>query len=170
MTTGRILRSSGITVNFKGFVGDRKNNTGEDRGYSIDTGTDLMNRYSLYKKDEFYEIVVSRGNDVLGRLVVKLTPARMDYVVLRVNSQRYLFLRSGDRVSLSSKDKIYLEEIQTNLYSKKGIHLIINGHKIRLGEVRNLKELCTSTGCFNDQIDVKKGPLVLGRIFIDMFD
>ena len=35
-------RSSGIKVNFKGFVGDKKNNTGEDRGYAIDTGTALM--------------------------------------------------------------------------------------------------------------------------------
>ena len=38
---------SGVKVNFKGFVGDWKNNTGEDRGYMVNTATALMKRYSL---------------------------------------------------------------------------------------------------------------------------
>ncbi|MFP3929216.1 MAG: M14/M99 family metallopeptidase, partial [Desulfobacteraceae bacterium] len=36
-----------VTVNFKGFVGDWENNTGEDRGYEIDTEEALLDRYAL---------------------------------------------------------------------------------------------------------------------------
>ena len=160
--------SSGIKVNFKGFVGDRKNNTGEDRGYTIHTGTDLIKRYSLRKKGEFYQIIVSEGNHVLGRLIVRLAPPRMDYLILKVNNHRHIYLRSEDAVSLSRKDKICLEEIQTNLHNEGGIHLNINGHNIKPGEIRELRELCASARYSNHQVRVKKGPLVLGRVFINM--
>ncbi|MBW1888567.1 MAG: hypothetical protein JRI52_09505, partial [Deltaproteobacteria bacterium] len=156
---------SGIKVNFKGFVGDWKNNTGEDRGYIVDTATDLMKRYSLDKKGEIYQIIASRKDHVLGRLLVRLAPPRLNYLILKVNNHRHILLRSEERVSLSSDDKICLEEIQTNFYSNSGIHLSINGHKIKPGEVRRLARLCASP---NNQVEVKRGPLVLGRIFINM--
>ncbi len=161
-------RSSGIKVNFKGFVGDRKNNTGEDRGYLIDTGTALMKRWSLYKKDEYYEIVVTRGKTKLGRLVVKLKPPKMDYLILKVNNNKHIFLRPEEKISLSEKDQISLEEIQTNLYSNKGIHLSINGHKLRQGDVRKLNDLGPAKQYLHHQVKVKKGRLVLGKIFIEM--
>jgi hypothetical protein len=65
---------SNITVNFKGFVGDKNNNTGEDRGYLIDTSKDLMKRYSLHKKGGLYQIIVSRGSEenTLARIYVKI--------------------------------------------------------------------------------------------------
>lgn len=160
--------SSGIVVNFKGFVGNWKNNTGEDRGYTIDTGSKLMKRYSLHKKGKAYEIVATRGDHILGRLVVRLTPPGMDYLVLKINDHRHVFLRSEDTVSLSRDDKIGLEAIQTNLYNKKGIHLNINGNKIKPGDMRELRTLNPSQGDLNQQVQIKKGSLVLGRIFLRM--
>jgi hypothetical protein len=127
-----------------------------------------MKRYSLRKKGKFYEILVSRNKTILGRLTVDLAPPRMDYMILKVNSHRHIFLRSEDRVSLSRKDKITLEEIETNLYSKKGIHLNINGHKIMAGEAKRLKEFVASSKNSSHRINVKKGRLLLGRIFINM--
>ena len=160
--------SSGIVVTFKGFVGNWKNNTGEDRGYTIDTGSKLMKRYSLHKKGKAYEIVATRGDHILGRLVVRLTPPGMDYIVLKINDHRHIFLRPEDTVSLSRDDKIGLEAIQTNLYSKKGIHLNINGNKIKPGDMRELRKLNPSQGHLNQQVQIKKGSLVLGRIFLRM--
>ena len=159
---------SGITVNFKGFVGDWKNNTGEDRGYVIDTGADLMERYSLHKKGEFYSVIASKGDDVIGRINVRLIPPRMDYLILKVNNNKHVYLRPEDAVSLSKKDQICLQEIQTNLYNKTDILLSINGHKIKTGEIRQLRELCGASGYPTQQAKVTKGPLVLGRIFFNM--
>jgi len=156
---------SGIKVNFKGFVGDWKNNTGEDRGYIVDTATDLMKRYSLDNKGEIYQIIASHEDNILGQLLVRIAPPRLRYLVLKVNGHRHILLRSEERVSLSRDDKICLEEIQTNFYSNSDIHLSINGQKIKPGEVRSLAKLCAST---NNQVEVKRGPLALGRIFINM--
>jgi hypothetical protein len=161
-------RHSGIKVNFKGFVGDRKGNTGEDRGFVIDTGTALMKKWSLHKKDEYYEVVVTRGKARIGRMLVRLVPPKMEYLILQVNNHQHLFIRPEEKISLSEKDQISLEEIHTNLYSKKGIHLSINGHKLRQGDVRKLNNLGPTNGYRHHQVKVKKGRLVLGKIFIEM--
>lgn len=64
--------SGDIVVNFKGFVGDPIKNTGEDRGYLIDTARDLLARYSLSKKEKIYEVVVELNNTVLARITIRL--------------------------------------------------------------------------------------------------
>jgi len=62
-----------VCVNFKGFVGNWKNNTGEDRGYPIDTGRDLLARYALHGQRKLYRIVVSQGKEILGEMLVRIT-------------------------------------------------------------------------------------------------
>ncbi len=158
--------TSGITVNFKGFVGNLKNNTGEDRGYLIHTGAGLLKRYSLGNKGELYEIIASGDDRVLGRIVVRLAPPKMDYLVLKINDQRHVYLRSEDTVFLSMENRICLEEIQTNLYNEKDIRLKINEHLLKPGEVRELRALCGLEGHSSHPVQVKKGALVLGQVFI----
>jgi hypothetical protein len=155
----------GIEVNFKGFVGNKRNNTGEDRGYEIDTGKDLMKGYSINKDGINYPIIVSRNDNEVGRMFIKLAPPKMHYLVLKVNDNRHILLRSEDCVSLSPKDNMRVAEIYTNLHSQYGIHLSINGHKVGLNELWDLKDLCTSE---YNQIYIKQGPLVLGKILINM--
>jgi len=161
-------RSSEILVNFKGFVGDKKNNTGEDRGYPINTGIDLLKRYSLTKSVERYRIIVSHGKKTLGNFYVQLLPPKMDYLILRVNSHKHLVLRSEDKISLSSNDQICIEEIQSNLFNKNGIHLSVNGHKMKLGEVKDVKALFSKRGDHHHTAYVKIGRHKLGRIYIEM--
>ena len=64
--------ASDWVVNFKGFVGDRKNNTGEDRGYVIHTGKDLWTRYSLKKQGKTYQVIVTFNEDIVGKLFVDI--------------------------------------------------------------------------------------------------
>jgi len=158
--------SSGVTVNFKGFVGNKTNNTGEDRGYTIHTDRDLIKRYSLKDRGESYEIIVSNDDQLLGRAVVKLAPPKMDYLILRVNRHKHLFLRPEESVSLSREDVICLEGIQTNLYNYQDVRLHVNGHKIKHGESRKLLDLCPNAS--RQKATVQKGPLVLGSISLNM--
>jgi hypothetical protein len=101
-------------------------------------------------------------------MVVRLTPPRMDYLVLRINNRKHILLRSEDAVSLSKNDKIFLEEIQTNLHTRADIHLQINGHRIKPGEMGNLGKLCSRSGHSNQEVRIKKGPLLLGKVFINV--
>ncbi|MBN1848104.1 MAG: hypothetical protein JW932_05915 [Deltaproteobacteria bacterium] len=156
-------RPESIIVNFKGFVGNITNNTGEDRGYTIDTATALLKRYSLNNKGILYEIVVSDDDKTLAKFNVRLTPPKLDYLVFKVNDDRHILLRSDDKVSLSPKDKIYLEEIRTTLYNGDGVHLRVNGHQVKQGESRVIRDLGIDQ---HNQIDIRKDSLILGKVFI----
>ena len=64
-----------LVVNFKGFVGDKTNNTGEDRGYKIRTDQGdprLLRKYSLDGKGRELPIVVSCLGKDIGSVVVRL--------------------------------------------------------------------------------------------------
>ena len=68
--TGRIDPADCV-VNFKGFVGNRRNNDGEDRGYVIDTSKDiLMKRYSIDKQGKRYYILTTSGDKEVGKLFI----------------------------------------------------------------------------------------------------
>ena len=64
--------ASRLLVNFKGYVGNSKNNTGEDRGYVIDTGKDLWQRYFLGKKGRTYQVIVKYDGEPIGKLFVDI--------------------------------------------------------------------------------------------------
>jgi hypothetical protein len=60
-------------VNFKGFVGNNSINTGEDRGYVIDTAADvLMLRYSLEKKGRYYYVLTTHNGKEVGKIYIDI--------------------------------------------------------------------------------------------------
>ncbi len=68
--TGNIDPSEYV-VNFKGFVGNHRNNNGEDRGYVIDTAKNLlMKKYSINKQDKHYYIYTSLNDKEVGKLFI----------------------------------------------------------------------------------------------------
>ncbi len=64
---------SEYVVNFKGFVGNSSINTGEDRGYLIDTGARvLLPRYSLEKNGRHYYVVTTLAGNEVGRIYIDI--------------------------------------------------------------------------------------------------
>ena len=60
-------------VNFKGFVGNSSINTGEDRGYVIDTAAGvLMPKYSLGKKGRRYYVLTTLNGKEVGRIFIDI--------------------------------------------------------------------------------------------------
>jgi hypothetical protein len=164
----RTPSSSGVKVNFKGFVGDPSNNTGEDRGFTINTGSDLMERFSLDGKGEAYEIVVTQGETLLGRCIVRLASPKVEFLVLRVNGHGLHILKPKPAFSLSREDTICIEEIRTNLSSTDGVSMKINGQTVLLGEVKAVKELYPAARTSDTQLKVEKGSLVLGMVTLNV--
>lgn len=65
------LDPSEFVVNLKGFVGNVRNNTGEDRGYVIDTAKNvLMKRYSTGKQGKHYKVITTLHNKEVGRFYI----------------------------------------------------------------------------------------------------
>ena len=63
---------SDMIVNLKGYVGNKQNNTGEDRGHIINTAEDLWKRYSLNKKGKTYQVVVTYKDKIVGKMFIDL--------------------------------------------------------------------------------------------------
>ncbi|NVM20437.1 MAG: hypothetical protein HWN68_01480 [Desulfobacterales bacterium] len=125
---------SEIVVNFKGYVGNRKNNTGEDRGYVIHTGRDLWKSYSLAGNGKVYKVVVTRELAVLGRLFVELTEPVFNYAVVQVNHGVKRCLYPGDSLTVHPEDAINILDINTNMSTNSGVRVFLKGAgaKIRL--------------------------------------
>ena len=154
-----------LKINFKGFVGNWKNNTGEDRGYDINTATDLMRRYSLKNKGEKYEIVASLGSNVLSRFYVSLSPPSFDYLLLKVNNHSHAVLKPGDTLSVSARDEICLDHVRTNLHGTRGVHLSIGQYRLKAHEKQSMGKLFNNHAKKSKyEAIVKKGQIVLGKI------
>lgn len=108
-------RASGLVVNLKGFVGDPDNNTGEDRGYAIDTGTDFWQRYSLEKKGKKYQVVVSDGSEVVGKLFLNLEDPVLKYIVLKAGDSQKRCLAPGETTSIAPGAVLTLFDVNTNV-------------------------------------------------------
>jgi len=63
----------GLKVNFKGFVGNPTVNDAEDRGYLIDTGRDLLQRFSENSRGKNYMIEVTRDGRRVASFFVDIT-------------------------------------------------------------------------------------------------
>ncbi len=63
-------------VNFKGFVGNLMNNSGEDRGYIIDTSKKiLLKKYSLNKKGLLYQVLTTLNGKEVGKIFINIQPS-----------------------------------------------------------------------------------------------
>ncbi len=62
---------SDFVVNLKGFIGNQRNNTGEDRGYQIDTGKNvLIKKYSLNKQGQHYKVITTFHNKEVSKFYI----------------------------------------------------------------------------------------------------
>ena len=173
--TTNLADPSEITVNFKGYVGDRQNNTGEDRGCVIHTDRDLWKWYSLDGKGKKYQVVVTHDETVLGRLFVELTEPKLDYVILQINQGVKQCLFAGDTLPIYPQDTINILDIKTNIAANAGVQAFLKGiqRKVRLfadgsafpskidsGEVASDHNRC--------KIVVQRESMVIGSILLDL--
>ena len=107
---------NGVICNFKGFVGNTQDNTGEDRGYVIDTATNLWERYSLYKKGRVYQVVVSEQNDnIIGHLFFDIHPPIFEYMVLSLNGTDKRWVSGNESIRLKPSDSLKIVDIKSNV-------------------------------------------------------
>ena len=74
IVSGKVDPSSYI-VNFKGFVGNLDNNSGEDRGYAIPISErSLLKRYSEQNKGKIYHVITTLDGKEVGKIFIDVQP------------------------------------------------------------------------------------------------
>jgi len=154
----------GICVNFKGFVGDWKNNTGEDRGYMIDTGRDLMDRYSLYGQRRVYSVIVSNKKGIFGKMLVKISEPSLEFLILKVNDTTYA-LKNRETILATPDDYLAVVGVKSNVEEEKEINVGAHGNRLLLGKAKKIRDIAGRTGN-TLRIDLTRKGLLLGEIFV----
>lgn len=120
-----------VQVNFKGYVPMGQSNQGEDRGHSIDTARDLMDRYSSCAGGkasgvECYRVLASRGGKDLADMGVEVVPAKLDYLVLRHQDGHKLVYHNGETVRTRATERLELMDVKSNVRSGQELRLALD--------------------------------------------
>jgi hypothetical protein len=157
-----------IKVNLVGFVGDKKDNKGEDRGFLVRTARDLWPRYALDEEGTRYRIVALQGKTMVGEMVLVLQPPRLSYLVVGQADGPHACLPEGARLQAKPSEEIRILDIKTNVPDNMGVTLQVQGKAVSLEEgadgwvVRLLDDATEE----NAEILVIREGIPMGRVWL----
>lgn len=122
------LKEEDVTVNFLGFVGDKRNNTGEDRGYTINTATDLMTKYSKDGLGRQFPVVVSYGSKRIEEMLVEMDEPKMEYIAIKHGYGIKRWYSNGDTLNITPGDSIEIADVKTNVPGNLRVTVDIKGY------------------------------------------
>ena len=163
-----------VIVNFKGFVGNKLNNTGEDRGYLIDTSKDLWEKYSKGELGRQYPIVVTNNNQRIGKVWIDFIEPRLDYLVVKLNGGTKICYTPDEVIETCYNDRIEIVDVKTNVADNYGIKVNFKGFahddsgddrgKTILLNNKLLKIYSIDKKGYEYEIVVSRGKILLGKV------
>ena len=122
------LSQSGFRVNFVGFVGNKKFNDAEDRGYSIDTAKDLLSWHSLDSEGSLYQIRVENliTKKLIGTVYITLDNPEIDYLIIERDDGTKLALSPGSTVHCNKLDRFKVLSVISNITSEPYIDTFLS--------------------------------------------
>ncbi len=102
-------------VNFRGFVGNKAYNDAEDTGYLIDTGRDILQRYSLNSDYGLYRIDMIKNNDIIGSTFLKIIDSKIEYVIIDNGKKERLALAPGETLECAQNQSFKILSIVSNV-------------------------------------------------------
>ncbi len=154
---------AGYCVNFKGFVPHGHKNTGEDRGFVINTARDLLKRYSLSRTKKVYAVVVEKNSKISGRATINLNKPKLEYIILRQNSGPRLCIYNGESLQVKPGDQVHVLGFKTNGASAR-TRVSIEGRVIKQKNPDALLSFKTLTG--DMKIVITREGIRLGKIHL----
>ncbi len=138
---------SGLVVNFKGYVGNASVNTGEDRGYTINTATDLWPNYSLSKNEEKYQIITTNNGAKIGKFYVNIKKPAIDYLVIKNGDGLLKCYKDGQNIDFGSSLQavaLTVFDVISNVHKRSELDVRMSGadgHKldIKIGKPLEVK-------------------------------
>ena len=128
-------RNDDIRVNFVGFVGNTRFNDGNDRGYSIDTASGLLDRFSVDKTGKLYRIEALYKTETIGTIYVELHEPEIEYLIVEHDDGTKLALTPGSVFQCEKKGKIKVISIISNIQSEPFIETYISNGSGTLKEL-----------------------------------
>ncbi|HVO85100.1 MAG TPA: hypothetical protein VMU60_11820, partial [Syntrophobacteria bacterium] len=165
-----------VAVNVRGYVNDPLKNTGEDRGCVIDTGKDLIRRYSVDREGRHYLVLVESDREI-GRLHLMLEPPQLHYLAACIDGKEKRWYQAGETIQVRRQQTLQVVDIKGNTAPEEVLGLECSEPAFHLGSAWREKILR-----FADLVDkasaaeapssfswtVKRGDLVLGQVSVEI--
>lgn len=126
---------SDTRVNFVGFVGNTRFNDGDDRGYYIDTASDLLDRFSVDKTGKLYRIEALYKTETIGTVYAVLHEPEIEYLIVERDDGTKLALTPGSVFQCERKGKIKVVSIISNIQAEPFIETFISNGSGTLKEL-----------------------------------
>ena len=156
-----------LTVNFLGFVGNKMKNTGEDRGYLINTAKDLWLKYSKGSKGLEYTVAISYKDKKLGEVFVDMEEPKLNYIVVKHGQGGKRWYANGDTISVTAKDTLEIIDVKTNVNGNGGVKVNFSGN-----EFGNVNKIITFNKNYaanrDNEIVVTREGIVIGKTKIQI--
>lgn len=127
---------SDLVVNLKGFVGQRSQNTGEDRGYRINSGKDLWKRYSLKKKGRKYQVIVTLEDEEVGKLFIDLAEPEFKHAIFGFADGSLRCFTPGSTMDVSPDAPPQLVALATNINQNTGVRAYLSGPGVKARRIK----------------------------------
>ncbi|MFC1607792.1 M14/M99 family metallopeptidase [Candidatus Latescibacterota bacterium] len=106
---------SDIRVNFVGYVGNPRFNDGDDRGYSINTASNLIDRFSSNGLGEIFRVEALYEKKVIGTIFIELHNPELEYLIVERDDGTKQALTLGDTYSCNGSEKITIVKVVSNI-------------------------------------------------------
>jgi len=167
------INANGLTVNFLGFVGNKIKNTGEDRGYTINTAKDLWIKYSKGGNDLQYSIAINNADKRIGEIFVDIEEPRLNYLVVKHSQGGQRWYASGETIFITPNDVMEIVDIKTNINGNSGVKVHVTGDSGEM-ETRVITGYHLSKGNTGDKngagpaIIVSRDGMVMGKTAVQV--
>lgn len=156
-----------LSVNFLGYVGNKMKNTGEDRGYLINTATDMWTKYSKDGKGLQYLIAINYMNKRIGEIFVDIDEPKLNYIVVKHSQGGQRWYADGDIITVTPKDTLELIDVKTNINGNIGVKINVFGN-----DLGNQNKIITFSKKTADEVHtaivVAREGIILGRAKIQI--
>ncbi|MBA7570821.1 hypothetical protein ES708_12574 [subsurface metagenome] len=126
-----------MRINFYGFVGNKRINDAEDRGYDIDTARDLMRGYGMDGNDSLYRIDADLGirTEVIGNVYIAIDTPEIEYLIVEHEDGTRLAITPGEAINCKQLEKLKILSIVSNVTTKPFIDLYVSNKNGSIKEV-----------------------------------
>jgi len=161
------VNTNDLSVNFLGYVGNKMKNTGEDRGYLINTATDMWTKYSKDGKGLQYPIAINYMNKRIGEIFVDIDEPKLNYIVVKHSQGGQRWYANGDIITVTPKDTLEVIDIKTNINGNIGVKINVFGN-----DLGNQNKIITFSKKTADEVHtaivVAREGIILGRAKIQI--
>ena len=152
----------GFRVNFVGYVGNKQVNDAEDRGYRIDTGRDLLDRFSqggsLYQVD----IESIAANSRIGSVFIRIHEPKVEYLIVEREDGTRLAFPPGSVVPCAQDEEFKIISVITNITASPFVDMFVSRLNQGESKVSLPQVLKSSTGT---EIRFRRSSNDLGSIY-----